>query len=113
MKLTEVINHLNAEYLCLDGADPEVTCCMGADMMSDVLAFAEAGALLITGLISSQSVRTADVADASAVLYIRGKRPDEQTIALACELNIPLLTTNENMFNTCGILYKAGLKGVC
>ncbi len=113
MKLTDVQKHLNAKYLCLDGSDPEISCCMAADMMSDVLAYAEAGALLITGLISSQSVRTADVSDAAAVIYIRGKRPDEKTIKLAEDLNLPLLTTDECMFDACGVLYKAGLKGVC
>ena len=113
MKLTDVQKQLNAQYLCLDGSDPEIIRCMAADMMSDVLAYAEAGSLLITGLISSQSVRTGDVADATAVLYIRGKRPDEQTIKLAEDLNLPLLTTEACMFDACGILYEAGLKGVC
>ncbi len=113
MKLSKIIELLNAQFINNNGNDPEITCCMSSDMMSDVLAFAEAGALLITGLISTQSVRTADIADAVAIVYIRGKVPDEQTIELAKELNIPLISTKLSMFETCGILYAESIRGVC
>lgn len=93
--------------------EPDVTACMGTDMMSDVLAFAEPGALLVTGLINSQSVRTAEIADAAGIVYVRGKEPDEHAIELAIELSIPLFTTELSMFETCGILCAAGMKGIC
>jgi predicted transcriptional regulator len=82
-------------------------------MMSDVLAYAEPGALMVTGLVNSQSVRTADIADAAAIIYVRGKRPDDQTVGLADEMNNPLLASDMGLFEACGILYAAGLKGVC
>lgn len=114
MKLSKVIELLGCEVLSMrDGVDPDVSSVLGSDMMSDVLAFAEPGALMVTGLVNSQSVRTADIADAVAIVYVRGKKPDEQTISLADEMNIPLLASDMGLFETCGILYAAGLKGVC
>lgn len=114
MKLTEVEELLGCKTLSnVDREDPDLTVCMGADMMSDVLAFAEPGALLITGLTNSQSVRTADIADAAGIIYVRGKKPDDRTVSLAEELSIPLLSTDLSMFEVCGILYSAGLKGKC
>jgi predicted transcriptional regulator len=114
MKLSEVKELLDCELLTADSAfDPEETVCMGADMMSDVLAFARPGALLLTGLTNMQSVRTADIAEATGIVYVRGKRPDEQTVQLAEDMKIPLLSTEMNMFDACGILYSAGLKGIC
>jgi predicted transcriptional regulator len=86
---------------------------LASDMMSDVLAFAEPGALLVTGLTNSQSVRTADIADVTAIVYIRGKRPDDATVALARQLSIPVLVTEIGMVAACGILSSAGLQGVC
>jgi len=113
MKLKQTAELIKAEFLCCGDTEAEITYCMAADMMSDVLAFAEPGALLITGLTNSKSVRTADIADCCGIVYIRGKKPDEKTIALAIELEIPLLSTETNMFKACGILFGTGIRGVC
>lgn len=114
MKLSQVINIIDGVFLTGDPADdPEVTNCMASDMMSDVLSFAEEGAVLITGLINAQSVRTADVADSVAVVYVRGKKPEPSVIELAKEASIPLISTKMGMFETCGVLAKEGLTGIC
>jgi predicted transcriptional regulator len=114
MKLSRVREIINGIYLTGDPAsDPEATNCMGSDMMSDVLAFAQPGAILITGLINAQSVRTADIADSVAVIYVRGKKPEDSVIELAKELSIPLISTEMGMFDTCGALAKEGLTGIC
>lgn len=114
LKLSEISEILDGEIvLALDSLDVETALVLSSDMMSDVLAFAQPGALMITGLTNSQSVRTADFADAAAILYIRGKVPDEKTIKLAEELKIPILSTKMGMFDVCGVLYAKGLRGVC
>ncbi len=81
-----------------------------ADLMSDVLAFSVTHSLLITGLTNAQVIRTADVADFRAVVFVQGKRPDIETIAMAESKNIPLLVTRLSMFDTCGMLYEKGLR---
>jgi len=81
----------------------------GADLMSDVLAFTHEGTLLMTGLTNLQVVRTAEMAGITAIIFVRGKLPPPETIALAEEKRIPLLASKYTMFETCGRLYQAGL----
>lgn len=82
----------------------------GADLMSEVLAFASSGSILITALRNVQSVITAHVAEVKAIVYVRGKRPDDEAVNLAEQKQIPLLTTPLTMFEVCGRLYTKGLK---
>jgi hypothetical protein len=51
------------------------------------------------------------VADVYAIIYVRGKRPVDKVIELAREKRIPVFLTSLGMFEACGILYTAGLKG--
>lgn len=115
MKLSTVKDMLECEVLygaeILD--EIEISSCMVSDMMSDILAFAEPWAVLITGLTNVQSVRTANIADAAAIVYIRGKKPDKTVLELAEEMRIPVLSTDKGMFDVCGILHAAGLAGIC
>lgn len=114
MKLSQVRDLLDCTVLCGDDdLEREITSCMSSDMMSDVLAYAEPRALLVTGLINLQSIRTADIADASAVIYVRGKRPNGRTLAMAGRLGLPVLVTEHSMFKTCGLLFREGLGGLC
>jgi predicted transcriptional regulator len=114
MTLREVVALLGGRVICGgDLLDTEVKIACGSDLMSDVLAFIKTGSLLLTGLANVQSVRTADVADAKAIVYVRGKEPDGDAIALAEEKGIPLLSTEWTMYEACGKLYQAGLPGGC
>ncbi len=81
-----------------------------ADLMSEVLAFASSGSILITALRNVQSVITAHVAEVKAIVYVRGKLPDEEAIKLAEQKQIPLLTTPLSTFEVCGRLHTRGLK---
>ena len=81
----------------------------GADLMSDVLASIQPDAVLLTGLCNIQVVRTAQMADVRAIVFVRGKMPQPETIELATEENIPLITSPYGTFELCGRLYQAGL----
>jgi hypothetical protein len=81
----------------------------GADLMSDVLASVQPHAILLTGLCNPQVVRTAQMADVTAIVLVRGKTPPVETVELATLENIPLITTPFGMFETCGRLYQAGV----
>ena len=93
--------------------DLEVDWAFGCDMMSDALTFAKPGVVLLTGVTNMQVVHTAYIIDASAVVFVRGKRPlpSEKVIELAAERGLPLLTTDYLLYNSCGLLYAAGLPG--
>ena len=83
----------------------------GADLMSDVLTSIQPEAVLLTGLCNPQIIRTAQMADISAIVLVRGKAAPGETIALANQENIPLITTSLGMYDVCGLLYAAGLPG--
>ena len=113
MTLGEIKELLQAEVICGDeNLDIEVTFAGGSDLMSDVLAFGKPGILLLTGLSNAQSVRTANIIDAKAIVYVRGKKPDKMGIDLARENGIPLLSTKYMMYTACGVLFSQGLPGV-
>jgi predicted transcriptional regulator len=80
-----------------------------SDLMSDVLAFSQSGALLLTGLVNVQTIQTAHIADLNAIVLVRGKKPDSAVIAAAREKAIPLLGTPYSMYEACGLLYRAGI----
>ena len=64
MKISDILSILDAQLLT-EGADleREVHTACGSDMMSDVLAFVKNQALLLTGLVNPQVVRTADMVE--------------------------------------------------
>ena len=110
MRLEEVVKLIYGQVLTEDvdlHAEVEGGC--GADLMSDVLASVQPQAVLLTGLCNPQVVRTAQMADVAAVVFVRGKMPTQDVIDLANEEQIPLITTPYGMFELCGRLYKAGL----
>ncbi len=83
-----------------------------SDLMSEVLTLLTDDLLLITGLNSLQSIRTAEMADIGAVLFVRGKEPDEKMVELAESSGIILLGSAFSMFRAAGVLYSAGLEPV-
>lgn len=112
MTLREVKEILDADILVgHDKMEREITTAFGADLMSDVLAFAKPGSLLLTGLTNPQMVRTSDVLDIAAIILVRGKVPLLETLDLAEELGIPILTTKYILFETAGRLYAKGIVG--
>ncbi len=86
-----------------------VTAC-GADLMSDVLAFIHSGSLLLTGLTNPQVIRTAEVVEAAAIVFVRGKLPQPETLELAEERDLPLISAPYTLFECCGRLYAAGVE---
>ena len=112
MTLQEIKEILEAQVIVAP-ADFQMNIKMacGCDLMSDVLAFTKEESLLLTGLTNLQVVRTAEMANIKALVFVRGKEPDRETIALAMEKNIPVLLTDLPMYEACGRLYRKGLSG--
>ena len=112
MKIREVVSLLNAEILCgAEHLDTEIHTACGSDMMSDVLAYVKDQSVLLTGLLNPQVVRTAEMMDMLCIVFVRGKRPEQNVIDLAREKGIVLLSTDMRLFVACGILYTHGLGG--
>ena len=114
MKISEISELLKAKVLCCeDMLDSEVCSACGSDMMSDVLAFVKNQAVLLTGLVNPQVVRTAEMMDMHCIIFVRGKRPAETVLSLARQKDITILATPYRMFTACGLLYENGLEGGC
>jgi len=90
----------------------DVKSAKASDLMSDVLRFSGPGKLLLTGLTNIQVIRTCDIAGICAVVFVRDKIPTAETIELSKKCNIAVLVSNFSMFESCGILYSNGIKGV-
>ena len=88
----------------------EITSCFATDLMSDVLAYAAPGTLLITELTTIQAIHTADVADLAAILFVGKKEPGKEVSDLAQGKEIPVLRTRRTMFDVCGALAELGLR---
>ena len=112
LDVRDVMRVLDAELICgEDSLDTEVHEACGSDMMSDVLAYVKDQAVLLTGLVNIQTVRTADMMDMVCIVFVRGKKPDEDMIALAKRRGMVLLRTDHRMFTACGLLWENGLRG--
>ena len=112
MTIRELVTILDAKVLCgEDKLDQDVNNAFSSDLMSDVLAFVKEQAVLITGLCNPQVVRTAEMMDMRCIVFVRGKIPPKEVIALAEESGIVILTSKERMYVACGKLYQNGLSG--
>ena len=108
MKIEELIKLLDADCVT-EKVEKEYNYAFASDLMSDVLALADNTTALITGLNNPQIVRTAEMLDISLIILVRGKKPGEETLAIANETNITILTTDMTMYETCGKLYESGV----
>ena len=112
MKISTIKDLLDAKVICCEeGLSRHVYSACGSDMMSDVLAFVKEQAVMLTGLVNPQVVRTAEMMDMKCIVFVRGKRPDMSMIELAQERDIVLVCTKMEMFSSCGKLYEKGLRG--
>ena len=110
MNLNELISLIDGKVFSKNvSLDREVRGCGGADLMSDVLASLQPEAVLLTGLCNPQVVRTAQMADITAIVLVRGKTPPAETILLAEQEDVPLIGTPFGMFEVSGRLFQAGL----
>ena len=112
MKICTVKELLNAEIVCgQEHLEDHVYSACGSDMMSDVLAYVKDQAVLLTGLVNSQVIRTAEMLDMECIVLVRSKKPTDEMIALAKNSGIVLMTTDYRMYDACGTLYANGLVG--
>lgn len=110
MKLSQVREYIDGKVLIgEDLMDTEVIAAFGSDLMSDVMAFVKGNVLLITGLINLQVIRTAEMLDIKAIVFVRGKSLSRDVLELAKERQIVVLSTPNTMYETCGKLYFCGL----
>ena len=105
-------NLLEAKVLCCEeNIENEVYSACGCDLMSDVLAYVKDQAVLLTGLVNPQVIRTAVMMDMVCIVFVRSKLPSEEMLALAKESGIVVMATDKRLYEACGLLYSNGLVG--
>lgn len=113
MKLSEIVSRLDATTLNgTETLNGDITRCGASDLMSDVLARPTDGTLLMTGLTTVQTVRTAKIAGVVAIMFVRGKQPPPEVIKVAQAEGMPLFSSPYSMFVCCGRLHALGLTGL-
>jgi hypothetical protein len=112
MKISTIRDLLEADVLCCeDGLDRDVYSACGSDMMSDVLAYVKDQAVLLTGLVNPQVIRTAEMMDMKCIVFVRSKRPSEAMVSMAEDDGIVMMASDMRMYDACGTLYANGLIG--
>ena len=112
MKISTIKELLDAEVLCCeDSLSRHVYSACGCDLMSDVLAYVKDQAVLLTGLVNPQVIRTAVMMDMVCVVFVRSKEPTEEMLELAKEAGIVIMTSDKRLYEACGLLYTSGLDG--
>lgn len=110
MTIAHIAELLSAKVLAGDDLlDTQVCSACGSDMMSDVLAYVKNQAVLLTGLVNTQVVRTASMMDMHCIVFVRSKLPGDDILDLAREYGLAVLSTDKRMYEACGILYSNGL----
>ncbi len=112
MRIEDIKNLLGAEVICCEeNTEREVFTACGCDLMSDVLAYVKDQAVLLTGLVNPQVVRTAEMMDMVCIVFVRSKAPTPEMIELAEESGIVVMRTDKRLYEACGLLYANGLVG--
>jgi predicted transcriptional regulator len=111
MKAQDIVRILEGKVFTGDEfLDIEISSGCGADLMSDVMAFVKENVVMLTGLVTPQAIRTAELMDIRMVVFVRGKTPTPEMIELAKEHDVILACSKYSMFLSCGKLYEGGLR---
>ncbi len=111
MTISEIIDVLEAEIVGGGPLEKVVHRACACDLLSEVLRCMSKDSILLTNLTHIQTVHVADMVDAVAICYTRSKKPQDNTVKLAREKGIVLLSTKLSSYEASGRLYQSGLPG--
>ena len=110
MTIREIRDLLDAKVLCSEeNLDQEVHSACGCDLMSDVLAYVKDQAVLLTGLVNPQVIRTAEMMDMACIVFVRSKMPTHDMLDLADKSGLVIMSCDKRLYEACGIIYSNGL----
>ena len=110
MTISQAAALLGGTLICGEkNVDKTLSSACGADLMSDVLAFAKEGGVLLTGMVNPHVIRTAEMLDVQCIVFVRGKKPADDVVSLARQTGVTLLTCDYTLYEACGRLFAEGL----
>jgi predicted transcriptional regulator len=109
MKIKEIADKLGLTAVT-PVFDKDVSGVYISDMVSDVIANAKAGNILVTLQVHSNVVAAANLVDLCAVIITQGKKPPDDVVRMAAKAEITLLTTDMTRWQVATRLYEAGVR---
>ena len=94
-------------FASTDFASCNVGYVVACDLMSDVLVVDVDDILLVTSLVSRQSLKTAHLVGAVAICFVNNKTIPDELLSLATELDLSVIQTPLDKFTACVALGKA------
>ena len=89
----------------------DVTRGYASDLLSDVLANAPTGGILVTLQVHLNVIAVASHAGLAGVIFSCGRRPEADVIERAAEEGLALFGSKADTFELAGRLYELGLRG--
>ena len=113
MKLGDITRQLGFTNLTPQVAADDRTVSAGyaSDLLSDVLAHAPRGGLLVTVQIHLNVIAVAVTAELAAVVFASNRRPEPDVVQKASEEGVALYVSAAPTFEVVGKLYGLGLRG--
>ena len=113
LTLRTIATQLGLEDLTAENQaiDPPVTVGYASDLLSDVLAHAPAGAVLVPPQAHLNVLAVASHVGLAAVIFTGGVQPSPDVLLRAVEEGIPAFRTLCTSFDVAGRLYALGLRG--
>lgn len=114
MRLQELVQALDLKELtpALGGErDIEITRGYASDLLSDVLAHAPEGGVLITLQVHLNVIAVASHAGLRAVIFSCGRIPDDDIVEKAAEEGLSLYGSPADTFEIAGRLHELGIRG--
>ena len=109
MKLHDLAQKLELKLLT-HAFDKDVSGVYISDMVSDVIANAKAGDVLVTLQIHNNVIAAANLVEICGIVVTQGKTPTESVIKMAEKAEIPIYSTTLNRWQIATRLYEAGVR---
>ena len=114
MKLGEIVQALDLKELTpqvSDNSGADIARGYASDLLSDVLAHAPAGGVLVTLQVHLNVIAVASHAGLRAVIFSSGRLPDDDIISRAVDEGVSLFVSPADTFDVVGRLHQLGVKG--
>jgi hypothetical protein len=114
MRLEDIAAELGFTELTPEVAgrrDADIARGYASDLLSDVLAHAPEGGLLVTLQVHLNVIAVASHAEMAAVVFAGGRRPEDDVLAKAVAEGLALYSSPADTFDIVGRLYALGVKG--
>jgi hypothetical protein len=114
MKLEDIARELGLTEFTPEvtgNAEAEIERGYASDLLSDVLAHAPEGGVLVTLQVHLNVIAVASHAELAAVIFAGGRRPEDDVRAKAVAEGVSLFMSPADTFDVVGRLFALGVKG--